>query len=105
MEKSDLAFQRVYNRIIPVVIGIPVAFLIFFIIVSLVQLHGINARIEEGQSQAITKTMDQMLTKSLPVKGYHHHQRQGALPHQRVSGGALFHESGITIGTRRLSFK
>ena len=62
MSKTNEQFQKVYNRIIPVVIGIPVLFLILFIIVSMVQLHQINSRIEEGQSQVVKE----MLNRTTP---------------------------------------
>jgi hypothetical protein len=45
--------QKVYNRIILFVLGIPVFFLILFTIVSMFQLREINSRIEEGQSQTV----------------------------------------------------
>ena len=60
MYDPDKSFQKVYNRLIPVVIVFPVIFLVFFIVVSMIQLKDINSRIEEGQSQAVKE----MLIKS-----------------------------------------
>jgi hypothetical protein len=65
MANTDMSFQKIYNRIIPVVIVIPVVFLIFFIVVSIIQLHEINLRIEEGQSKAVKE----ILSKALIDKG------------------------------------
>jgi hypothetical protein len=53
MARIDDQFQKVYNKIIPIVIVIPVLFLILFIVVSMLQLKEINTRIESGQSDAI----------------------------------------------------
>jgi hypothetical protein len=64
MADSNNSFQKVYNRIIPFVIIIPVVFLIFFIIVSMIQLRQINARIESGQSQAVKELLDKISTSS-----------------------------------------
>lgn len=61
MSRADDAFQKVYNRLIPVVILFPVLFLILFIIVSMVQLREINKRIEEGQSQTIREMLKSTL--------------------------------------------
>jgi hypothetical protein len=61
MTNPDLSFQKVYNRIIPVVIIIPVLFLIFFIVVSMNQLHEINLRIEEGQSKAVKEMLNKAI--------------------------------------------
>jgi hypothetical protein len=57
MPDSDASFQKVYNRLIPIVIVFPVIFLIFFIVVSMIQLREINSRIEEGQSQAVKELL------------------------------------------------
>ncbi|MBS0000895.1 MAG: hypothetical protein KFF73_18070 [Cyclobacteriaceae bacterium] len=62
MYRSDDSFQKIYNRLIPVVIVFPVIFLIFFIVVSMIQLREINKRIEEGQSQTIKDLLTQVAT-------------------------------------------
>ena len=45
--------DKVYNRILLFVLGIPVFFLLLFTVVSMIQLREINSRIEEGQSQTV----------------------------------------------------
>ncbi|MBK6964003.1 MAG: hypothetical protein IPH20_08645 [Bacteroidales bacterium] len=61
MSDPDKTFQKVYNRLIPVVIVFPVIFLIFFIVVSMIQLQEINSRIEEGQSMAVKEMMNKAM--------------------------------------------
>lgn len=58
MSSTEDSFQKIYNRLIPVVIVIPILFLILFIVVSMVQLQEINKRIEEGQSQTIKELLN-----------------------------------------------
>jgi hypothetical protein len=55
--------EKIYNKLIPVVLGIPVFFLILFIVVSMIQLREINSRIEEGQSQTVKEMMNRMAPK------------------------------------------
>ncbi|MES2650032.1 MAG: hypothetical protein V4717_24360 [Bacteroidota bacterium] len=55
--------EKVYDRIILYIIGLPVLFLLLFIVVSMLQLREINSRIEEGQSQTIKE-----ITRSLTSK-------------------------------------
>jgi hypothetical protein len=56
---GDEQFKRLYVKIVPFVIVIPVLFLILFIVVSMLQLRDINSRIEEGKSQ----TIKEMITR------------------------------------------
>ncbi len=68
--KADEGFQKLYNRIVPVVIVIPVFFLILFIVVSMLQLRDINSRIEEGQSQAVKEMVSHMPGKDTLTEAY-----------------------------------
>jgi len=70
MSVVDEQFQKLYNRIVPVVIIIPVFFLILFIVVSMLQLRDINSRIEEGQSQAVKEMVSRMPGKDTLSEGY-----------------------------------
>ena len=60
ISQADEDFQKLYNRIVPVVIIIPIFFLILFITVSMIQLRDINSRIEEGQSQTVKDIINRM---------------------------------------------
>lgn len=62
---SEKSFQRVYNRIIVYVIGIPVAFLIIFIVVSVNQLREINSQMYEVQSQAVKEIMARFMNDQI----------------------------------------
>lgn len=55
--------QKLYGRILPAVIGIPVVFLLLFIVVSMLQLREINSRIEEGQSQTVKDMINHLNPK------------------------------------------
>jgi hypothetical protein len=60
---GDEQFRRLYVKIVPFVIVIPVLFLILFIIVSMLQLRDINSRIEEGKSQTIKEMISRLHDK------------------------------------------
>ncbi|WP_026897586.1 hypothetical protein [Daejeonella oryzae] len=53
MSNPDDSFQKVYNKLIYILIGFPVFFLVVFIVVSMFQLQQINSKIESGKSTAI----------------------------------------------------
>lgn len=52
--------KKVYNRIIPLVLGIPVSFLLLFAVISVFQLREINSHIEKGQSQTLKEMIIHM---------------------------------------------
>ncbi len=62
MSNQDDSFQKVYNKLIYILIGFPVLFLIIFIVVSMFQLQQINARIEDGKSVAIKELSNKINT-------------------------------------------
>lgn len=61
MSKIEESFQKIYNRLIPIVIFFPVLFLVIFIVVSMIQLREINIRIEEGQSQTVKSIFERLI--------------------------------------------
>ena len=68
--KADEDFKKMYNKIVPFVIIIPVLFLILFIIVSMVQLRDINSKIEEGQSQGVKEMISHMYKNDTATEAY-----------------------------------
>jgi hypothetical protein len=70
ISQADEDFQKLYNRIVPVVIIIPIFFLILFISVSMIQLRDINSRIEEGQSQTVKDIINRMPGKDTLSESY-----------------------------------
>ncbi|HEX5150461.1 MAG TPA: hypothetical protein VFW07_03370 [Parafilimonas sp.] len=68
--QGEEAFQKMYNRIVPFVIIIPVFFLIVFIAVSMIQLRDINARIEEGNSQTVKDMISRIPGKDTLSEAY-----------------------------------
>jgi hypothetical protein len=67
---ADEQFQRLYVKIVPFVIVIPVLFLILFIVVSMLQLRDINSKIEEGKSQTIKEMIGRMQGKDTLSEAY-----------------------------------
>ena len=57
------SFQKIYNKLIYILIGFPVLFLIIFIVVSMFQLQQINSKIESGKSTAV-KEMTKNITSN-----------------------------------------
>lgn len=51
--------NKVYNRILLFVLGIPVFFLLLFAVISVLQLRDINTRIESGQSKLVRELVVQ----------------------------------------------
>jgi len=67
---GDEQFKRLYVRIVPFVIIIPVLFLILFIVVSMLQLRDINSRIEEGKSNTIKEMIGRLHDKDTLSEAY-----------------------------------
>ena len=85
MSEPDKSFQKVYNRLIPVVIVFPVVFLIFFIVVSMIQLQEINSRIEEGQSTVVKEMYNKAMTGEQFSEGYHQFLTLAVLEEESLS--------------------
>lgn len=85
MSDPDKSFQKVYNRLIPVVIVFPVIFLIFFIVVSMIQLQEINSRIEEGQSLAVKEMLDKATTSDQYSEDYRQFLTLAALEEESLN--------------------